>query len=242
MKKRMMVVAAHMGDFVWRCGGSIAKYTEEENEVLVLVLSSGIRGEANDYWQQEGATTEGGVAQRLSEGRRAANILGVKNFHFWNLTDYPMSIEIETLEKLAHLIRKFRPDFVVTHDVYDAYNPDHDAVRDMVRRAYATAFGAGFRDGLPVVPRRMTIFGFEPHNTELCNFKPGLYVDITDQIAKKQDAMRVFNSQPAMFQAYMRKAELRGTEAAGRCGCDGCRYAEAFSLGGPIGASGRFVW
>lgn len=88
----------------------------------------------------------------------------------------------------------------------------------------------------------MTIFGFEPHNTELCGFKPGIYVDITAQIEKKQAAMRVFQSQPSMYHAYMRKAEIRGSEAAARCGCKGCRYAEAFTLGGPIGASGRFVW
>ncbi|PWM21249.1 MAG: PIG-L domain-containing protein, partial [Oscillospiraceae bacterium] len=37
MAEKMMVVAAHMGDFVWRCGGSIAKYAQEGNEVLVLV-------------------------------------------------------------------------------------------------------------------------------------------------------------------------------------------------------------
>lgn len=242
MAQRMMVVAAHMGDFVWRCGGSIAKYIEEGNEVLVLVLSNGIRGEANDYWKQEGASLEGGREQKLREGKTAAGILGVKSFQFWDLPDYPMPVGTETIERLAHLIREFRPDFIVTHDVYDAYNPDHDGVREAVRKAFATAFGAGFKDGLEVVPRRMTIFGFEPHNTELCGFKPGIYIDITAQIEKKQDAMRVFASQPSMFKSYMRKAEIRGAEAAGRCGCVGCRYAEAFSLGGPIGAGGHFVW
>ena len=92
MGQRMMVIAAHMGDFVWRCGGSIAKYTEEGNEVLVLVLSSGIRGEANDYWAKEGANMEAGISERLSEGKRAAGELGVKNFEFWDLPDYPMPI------------------------------------------------------------------------------------------------------------------------------------------------------
>lgn len=242
MAQRMMVVAAHMGDFVWRCGGSIAKYVQEGNEVLVLVLSSGIRGEANDYWKQPGSNVEDGKKQRLSEGTQAAAALGVKNFQFWDLPDYPMPIDIGVVERLAHLIREFRPDFIVTHDTYDAYNPDHDAVRSAVRQAYATAFGAGFQDGLKVVPRRMTIFGFEPHNTELCGFRPGIYIDITEQIEMKQSAMRAFSSQPAMFKAYMRKAEIRGAEASARCGCTGCKYAEAFSLGGPVGATGRFVF
>lgn len=242
MAHRMLVVAAHMGDFVWRCGGSIAKYIQDGSEVQVLVLSSGIRGEANDYWKQPGASREQGIARRLSEGKMAAAALGVKHFAFWNLPDYPMPLGVDVVERLSHLLREFRPDFVVTHDSYDAYNPDHDGARQAVRQAYATAFGAGFQDGLQVIPRRMTIFGFEPHNTELCGFKPGMYIDITEQIEAKQAAMKAFSTQPAMYADYMRKAEIRGAEAAGRCGCTNCKYAEAFSLGGPIGSTGRFVW
>jgi len=242
MAEKMLVVAAHLGDFVWRCGGTIAKYIEEGHDVTVLVISSGIRGEANDYWKCPGANTEDGIRQRMSEAVNAAKALGVTDFRFWDYPDYPLPIDQEFLEKLAHLIREIRPDFVVTHDVHDAYNPDHDAVREAVRKAYAIAFGAGFRDGLPVIARRMTIYGFEPHNTEISGFKPGIYIDITAQIEKKQEAMRAFASQPHMFLAYMCKAQVRGSEASARCGCAGCKYAEAFSLGGPIGASGRFVW
>ena len=54
MAERMMVIAAHIGDFVWRCGGAIAKNIQEGNAVRLVVLSDGIRGECNNYFKQPG--------------------------------------------------------------------------------------------------------------------------------------------------------------------------------------------
>ena len=77
---------------------------------------------------------------------------------------------------------------------------------------------------------------------EISNFKPVVYVDIGDVIETKKEAMRVFSTQPGMFASYLRKAEVRGGEAAGRGSRPGCKYAEAFSIYHPIAASGGFVW
>lgn len=242
MADKMLIVSAHMGDFVWRSGGAIAKYVKEGHDVQLLVLSNGLRGEAQDYWKQEGANEIDGAKQRLEEGQRAAEILGLSGFEFWDLMDYPMEITLAHIEALAHKFREFRPDFIVTHDKYDAFNPDHNLTAATVLKAYATASGAGFRDGLPVSPRQTPVFGFEPHSTEICDFKPGIYIDISDVFDIKCQAMQVFSSQPAMFAHYVRKAETRANEAVGRVGRKGCKYAEAFSCFNPVGSTGRFVW
>ena len=54
--KKVLVVSAHAADYVWRAGGTIAKYIKHGAEVHVVVLSFGVRGESNDLWKQEGAT------------------------------------------------------------------------------------------------------------------------------------------------------------------------------------------
>ena len=108
--------------------------------------------------------------------------------------------------------------------------------------AHAAATGAGFRDGLKVAPRQTPIFGFEPHVTEISGFHPEVYVDISDVFEIKARAMKVFSTQPGMYTAYTRKAEVRANEAAGRGSRPGCKYAEAFSIYHPIAASGGFVW
>lgn len=241
-KPRILVVAGHIGDFVWRSGGAIARYAQEESAIKLIIVSDGLRGEANDYWKTEGANAEEGLKRRRAEGAEAARILGVEEAEFWGLPDYPMTGADGCVEKLAHDIREFRPNLIITHSAFDAFNPDHNTVHQLVQKAHAAATGAGFRDGLEVSPRQTPIFGFEPHVTEISDFKPVVYVDITDVFEIKSRAMKVFSTQPGMYAAYKRKAEARANEASGRGSRPGCKYAEAFSIYHPVAASGGFVW
>ena len=74
--KKMLVVSAHAADYVWRSGGTIAKYIKNGADVHVVVLSFGVRGESNDLWKKEGATAETVKAERFEETKAAAAILG----------------------------------------------------------------------------------------------------------------------------------------------------------------------
>ncbi|MEG0542505.1 MAG: PIG-L family deacetylase, partial [Angelakisella sp.] len=69
--KKMLVISAHAADYVWRAGGTIARYISEGAEVHVVVLSFGGRGESNDLWKQEGATAESVKAIRKGETEAA---------------------------------------------------------------------------------------------------------------------------------------------------------------------------
>ena len=42
--ERLLVVSAHAADFVWRAGGTIAKYVKNGAQVHLVVLSVGVRG------------------------------------------------------------------------------------------------------------------------------------------------------------------------------------------------------
>lgn len=242
MKERMMVIAAHVGDFVWRSGGVIARYIQEGHDVKVLVLSYGLRGEAQDYWKREGANTEEGLKIRRSEGEKAAKALGVTDIEFLGWSDYPMEIDRTRNEILAHKIREFRPTFIITHDRYDAFNADHNMVSAAVVSACATASGSGFIDGLKCVQRRTPIFGYEPHATEECNFHPMLYVDITSSFETKLKAMNVYELQQFMIASYITKAQIRAAEANTLADRNDYKYAEAFTIFNPIASHGKFVY
>ena len=131
---------------------------------------------------------------------------------------------------------------ILTHCDYDAFNPDHNDVHTLVRRACATSSAAGWRDEYPVSPRQTPIFGFEPHMTEISGYLPDIYVDVSDVFDTKIAAMKAFSSQPSMLSGYVRKAEMRGGEAKSRGSRKNCRYAEAFKAFQPIAASGDLVW
>lgn len=214
--KKMLVVSAHAADYVWRAGGTIAKYIKHGAEVHLVVLSFGGRGESNDLWKQPGATAESVKAVRRAETEAAADILGIKNIEFWDLQDYPIVTDDALTDRLVGKIRLVRPDIILTHDRMgaDVLNPDHNHVSQWVFQCSILANSAGVRtEGLSNTTQ-MRLYGFEPHQTELSKFVPGSFVDITETYEQKVAAMKCFKAQSHLIQYYTDRAFLRGNHAA----------------------------
>ena len=53
MKKNLLVIGAHSGDFVWRAAGTIARSVEEGAKTLVIAMSYGERGESGELWKED---------------------------------------------------------------------------------------------------------------------------------------------------------------------------------------------
>ncbi len=232
--KRLLVVSAHAADYVWRSGGTIAKYVKDGAEVCVLVLSFGVRGESNDLWKQPGATYEGVKAIRKGETTSAAEILGVSNIEFWDYQDYPIKIDQGIEERMVRKIREFAPDYILTHDKYDVLNPDHNVVSEFVFRCSVMSNSSGVRMEGTKQTKQMQIYGFEPHQTELSNYVPGQFVDITDVYEKKVEAMKCFKAQSHLIEYYTQRAFMRGNHARRLSGCQDYRYAESFARVFPV--------
>jgi 4-oxalomesaconate hydratase len=227
--KKLLVVSAHAADFVWRAGGTIAKYIKNGAEVKVVVLSFGTRGESNDLWKQEGQTAESVKAIRREESANAAAILGVTEIEFWDYEDYPMTITRERLDHMAETIRLFRPDIILTHDKKDALNPDHDAVRNFVFQASIMSNSAGVRFEATTATKQMQLYGFEPHQTEISEFMLGTIIDITETYEQKIQAMQCFKAQGHLIEYYTQRAFMRGNHARRLSGVKTYQYAESFS-------------
>lgn len=232
--KKMLVVSAHAADYVWRSGGTIAKYIKEGADVHVVVLSFGSRGESNDLWNQEGATEASVKTIRKSETEAAAKILGIKDLEFWDLTDYPLTLTHEHEERLVVKIRAVNPDIIITHDRFDILNPDHNAVSDFVFRCSVMSNSNGVRIEGTRTTRQMRLFGFEPHQTEISNYKPDNFIDITDVYQQKIDAMNCFKAQGHLIEYYTQRAFMRGNHARRLSGNNSYKYAESFSSYYPI--------
>ena len=232
----MLVVSAHAADYVWRAGGTIAKYIKNGAEVHLVVLSFGGRGESNDLWKQPGATADSVKAVRRAETQAAAEILGLRNIEFWDLQDYPIQTDEAMDERMVRKIRTVCPDIILTHDHNwkDVLNPDHNYLSQWVFRCSIMANSAGLRmEGRPST-RQMGLFGFDPHQTELSGFVPGSFVDITGTYEQKVAAMKCFKAQSHLIQYYTDRAFLRGNHARRISGNQSYRYAECFSNFFPI--------
>ncbi len=228
--QNVLVVSGHAADYVWRAGGTIAKYIKAGARVKVIVLSLGVRGESNDLWNLPGQSVESVAATRKAESQAAAACLRVTDLEFWDYDDYYMELDDKAkIDRLATVIRTFDPYHIITHGELDLVNPDHDAVHNFVFKASVLAISNGVRIEGTKTTKQTRIFGFEPHQPEICNFKPEVIIDISDSIEQKKAAMNCFKAQAHLIEYYGVRAFVRGNHARRLSGNTTYKYAEAFT-------------
>lgn len=90
----------------------------------MVCLSFGERGESAKLWRKGNMTEEAVKQVRREEAQAAAAILGA-SVEFFDIGDYPLRADKETLFRLADVYRRIQPHFVLTHSLQDPYNYDH---------------------------------------------------------------------------------------------------------------------
>lgn len=208
-QESMLVISAHAGDFVWRAGGAIALAASRGAKVTVVCLSYGERGESARAWR-EGKKLDEIKAMRRDEAERAAGFLGA-DIRFLDKGDYPLPETPELVEELVHIYREVVPTVVLTHTLVDPYNGDHPAAARMTMQARVLAQAPGYPaegDPLGAPP----VFLFEPHQSEMCDFKPDVLLDITSVFDKKRQAMECMPAQQHLWEYYTDLATRRGVQ------------------------------
>jgi 4-oxalomesaconate hydratase len=232
IKKTLVVVSAHAADFVWRAGGAIALYASRGHRVRVLCLSYGERGESQGLWKKAGMTLDLVKQIRHEEASKAADILGAE-IRFFDAGDYPLKVTDQLTDELVQEFRSVQPVAILTHTPVDPYNEDHTAASrlTMNSRIYAQAMGyASEHKHLGAPP----VFYFEPHQTEMCQFKPDVILDITPVFETKVKAMHCMDAQVHLWNYYTDVAKRRGTQGGRNSGNPAIVYAEAFQRVYPL--------
>jgi 4-oxalomesaconate hydratase len=209
-RESILVVSAHVADFVWRAGGAIALYASRGDDVTVVCLSYGERGESARYWRQ-GMTLEEVKKARHGEGAAAAEVLGA-NFVAFDADDYPLVETSQLLDRLVALFREVRPTIVLTHTERDPWNRDHEVANSIVTNARIIAQAAGHDPETEAIGAP-PVFLFEPHQTEYSGFMPDLLLDITEVWERKLEAMQCIEGQEHLWDYYTDVAKRRGVQA-----------------------------
>ena len=205
----VLVVSAHAGDFVWRASGAMALAAARGAPVTVLCLSFGERGESAKAWR-EGKQLAEIKAIRREEAIRAAAVLGAA-IEFADAGDYPLRESDELIDTIVRCYRRVQPSVVLTHPLADPYNPDHPAAARMALHARVYAQAVGYDapgDPLGAPP----VYLFEPHQPEMCDFRPDVLLDITEVFGVKREAMECLKAQQHMWDYYTDLARRRGVQ------------------------------
>ena len=226
MKKKLLVIGAHSGDFVWRSAGTIAKAVEEGAETLVVCMSYGERGESGALWKEDPNRTEESVKViKKKQAQNSSDILGTP-IQFLDWGDYPMHISDERIAELTRIIGEFEPTVILTHSEKDPFNPDHPLAFQATQRARLLSCGAGVPSAFKNIDPPVW-YSFEPHQPELCGFLPDTYIDITSVMEKKIAAMSCMGAQNYLKDYYQELAARRGNHARRISGKKEVKFAEA---------------
>lgn len=219
--KKIMAIGAHILDAEISCGMLLAKHALLGDEIVTVALTAGENGRPATFTR---------------EGFRELNKRGAENFAKelggkFVCMDYADSMLPETEElynRLAELIRKEKPDVVLTHwegSSHDDHNVTAKAVRRAVRRAR-------YADG--EYPAHREIETYYAENWEdMDGFIPFLYLDVTEGYELWKKAVRhIYLATKAKYFNYLEYYDalslVRGALAARRIPT--CKRAVCFAI------------
>lgn len=133
--RRAAAFCAHPDDSEFFVAGTFAKWAAAGTECTYVVLTDGSKGS----WRPgDGASL---VEVRQREQRAAAAAAGVDEVVFCGFEDGFLTADLATRRAVAEVIRRVRPDVLVTHDPWKRYrlHPDHRACGFVVCDAVVAA-------------------------------------------------------------------------------------------------------
>jgi LmbE family N-acetylglucosaminyl deacetylase len=215
MHKNILVVAAHPDDEVLGCGGTIARHVADGDVVTVVFMSDGVTS-------RDGSNKDDLVLRRRACAA-AQTILGIRECITLDYPDnrldaFPI---LEIVQKLEPVIERIAPEIVYTHFAGDL-NVDHRVTNQVVLTACRPLPGATVRE----------IYAFEVVSSTEWNpsaeqFAPQVFIDISDQLGKKLDALDAYGME-VRPSPHSRSREHVHSLAAHRGLGIGVAYAESF--------------
>jgi LmbE family N-acetylglucosaminyl deacetylase len=197
--ERVMVISPHPDDVDFGCSGTIARWCRLGVDITYVICTSGDKG--TDLETEPEAVAE----IREKEQLAAAKIVGVRKVVFLRLKDGELENNLAFRKILVRVLRQHRPDVVLSMDpanvsfenVYVSHADHRAAALAAFDAIYPAARNRNFfpellEEGLlPHAVKRIYFFGTANPNT---------WIDISDTIETKIEALRAHKSQVGGFE------------------------------------------
>ncbi len=217
--KRILVILAHPDDPEFFCGATLARWSRAGHHIEYCLLTCGDKG-YNDTTTPELISTDALCAERHREQQAAAAVIGAEAIHFLDRPDGYLVADLDLRRDIVRLIRKMKPDVLVTCDPQALFttvginHPDHRAAGQAVLDAVFPAAG-----NAAYFPELQTE-GYAPHMPQevwcaLTN-QPTVVLDVTATWPIKLDALLCHRTQIGdidKFKARMLTRRAEGSTA-----------------------------
>jgi LmbE family N-acetylglucosaminyl deacetylase len=112
----ILVVTPHPDDAEFGVAGTVARWTKQGKQVVYVVCTNGNKGTSDPNIKPEQL-----AEIRQAEQRAAAEVLGVREVVFLGNADQGLEDTPEFRKQIVRVIRRYRPETVVTADPYRRY-------------------------------------------------------------------------------------------------------------------------
>src|SRR6266404_4800985 len=196
--KRVLSIHAHPDDQEFTVAGTLAKWARAGSEIVTVCLT---RGEAGSNKSTPADMTRERLAKiREEEQRAACGALGIAEVVFLGYEDGVLTPSIDLRRDLTRLVRRHRPDAVVTGDPTVRYygtrymnHPDHRVAADVALDAIFPSAETRF-----IFPELLDE-GLAPHHVGAVwlfgSERAETFVDISATLDAKVRALREHRSQ-----------------------------------------------
>ncbi len=215
--QNILVILVHPDDPEFFCGATLARWARAGHAITYYLLTCGDKG-YNDKTKIEDISTDDLCAIRHQEQEAAAQVIGAKAVQFLDRPDGYLVPDIELRREVARIIRRMKPDILVTCDpqtmfaAYGLNHPDHRAAGQVVLDAVFPAAG-----NAAYFPELLTE-GYAPHMPKevWCSLtmQPNVKLDVTDVWAIKLEAILHHKTQIADVDKFLERMRSRHTEAS----------------------------
>jgi bacillithiol biosynthesis deacetylase BshB1 len=176
----LLAIAPHRDDAELTCGGTLIRAVDAGHAVGVLDLTQGEMG------------TKGSAALRAAEAEAAARVMGLAWRENLGLPDAGIRNADDTRAQLVQVLRRLRPRVVIA-PALTGRHPDHRMATELVRDACFLSGLAKYAPGDHVAFRPFKLIHVITYREDA--LKPTFVVDVSDQFARKLEAIRCYGSQ-----------------------------------------------
>jgi len=221
-----LAIYAHPDDPEISAGGTLARWADAGAEVHVVVTTRGEKG-TND----PDADLDALARLRVEETAAAARVLRLAGQHHLDHPDGELADDRDLRLELVRLVRTIRPDIVCCPDPTAVFFGDgYINHRDHRVTGWATLDSVAPAAATPHYFPELRAEGLDVHQVRAVylsgTLEPNLWVDITDTLERKIEALFCHASQLVETGDWFREFLRESAIAAGRAA--GVQYAEAF--------------
>ena len=175
-----VLMLASFGLEIVECGGALARHVQVGDDVQAAVLLS--------------------RPETRPQVTKAASILGIEKVEFLNFPYGEFTVDVPWKEKIVSLLRRIRPDIIITQDPHHAQH-DLDPDRRLIALLYTESLALAGRDWHIEV-----CGGYDPHPAPSIYYMtpehPNCIIEISSTFELKQKALAELSDQMA-FSARM---------------------------------------